>query len=97
MQTAVGALNQANIQALIFPNKITQSFYETSPVRLNYQRCRRHAALGQRPGRCANQTGRQLTWIAKVTMPMFVLMCLAIALIYLFPAIVTWLPQQVSR
>jgi TRAP-type C4-dicarboxylate transport system permease large subunit len=30
-------------------------------------------------------------------MPMFVLMCLAIALIYLFPAIVTWLPQQVSR
>ena len=39
-------------------------------------------------------TGRQLTWIAKVTMPMFFLMCVAVALIYVFPAIVTWLPQQ---
>ncbi len=42
-------------------------------------------------------TGRQLPWIAKVTMPMFILMCVAIALIYLFPAVVTWLPQQMSR
>ncbi len=42
-------------------------------------------------------TGRQLTWIAKVTMPMFFLMCVAIGLIYLFPAVVTWLPQQMSR
>ena len=39
-------------------------------------------------------TGRDLTWIAKVTLPMFFLMCLAIALIYIFPGIVTWLPQQ---
>jgi tripartite ATP-independent transporter DctM subunit len=42
-------------------------------------------------------TGRQLTWIARVTAPMFGLMCLAIALIYIFPGIVTWLPQQMSR
>ncbi len=42
-------------------------------------------------------TGRQLTWIAKVTMPMFLLMCVAVALIYLVPGIVTWLPQQMSR
>ena len=41
-------------------------------------------------------TGRQLPWIAKVTFPMFALMCLAVTLIYVFPAIVTWLPQQMS-
>ncbi len=42
-------------------------------------------------------TGRQLTWIAKVTMPMFFLMCAAVAIIYIFPGIVTWLPQQMSK
>jgi tripartite ATP-independent transporter DctM subunit len=42
-------------------------------------------------------TGRQLTWIAKVTMPMFFLMSVAVALIYIFPGIVTWLPQQMMR
>ena len=42
-------------------------------------------------------TGRQLTWIARVTMPMFFLMCVAVAIIYIFPAIVTWLPQQMGR
>ncbi|MDP2770533.1 MAG: TRAP transporter large permease subunit [Giesbergeria sp.] len=41
-------------------------------------------------------TGRQLPWIARVTLPMFLLMCAAVALIYVFPAIVTWLPQQMS-
>ncbi len=41
-------------------------------------------------------TGRQLPWIAKVTLPMFLLMCAAVALIYVFPAIVTWLPQQMA-
>ena len=39
-------------------------------------------------------TGRDLPWISRVTLPMFLLMCCAIALIYLFPGIVTWLPQQ---
>ena len=42
-------------------------------------------------------TGRQLTWIAKVTMPMFMLMCVAVALIYIFPGIVTWLPQKMAN
>jgi tripartite ATP-independent transporter DctM subunit len=42
-------------------------------------------------------TGRQLTWIAKVTMPMFWLMCVAVALIYVFPEIVTWLPQKMAN
>lgn len=41
-------------------------------------------------------TGRQLTWIARVTMPMFFLMCAAVTLIYVFPGIVTWLPQQMG-
>jgi tripartite ATP-independent transporter DctM subunit len=42
-------------------------------------------------------TGRELPWIAKVTLPMFFLMCAAVALVYVFPGIVTWLPQQMSR
>jgi C4-dicarboxylate transporter DctM subunit len=42
-------------------------------------------------------TGRQLTWIAKVTIPMFFLMCVAVALIYVFPGIVTWLPQKMAN
>lgn len=42
-------------------------------------------------------TGRDLGWIAKVTIPMFLLMCVAIAIIYVFPGIVTWLPQQMMR
>jgi tripartite ATP-independent transporter DctM subunit len=39
-------------------------------------------------------TGRQLTWIAKVTLPMFLMMVIGVALIYAFPQIVTWLPKQ---
>ncbi len=42
-------------------------------------------------------TGRELTWIAKVTMPMFILMCAGVMLIYLVPGIVTWLPQQMMK
>jgi C4-dicarboxylate transporter, DctM subunit len=42
-------------------------------------------------------TGKELTWIAKVTLPMFALMCVAVALVYVFPGIVTWLPQQMSQ
>ena len=41
-------------------------------------------------------TGRQLPWIAKVALPMFLLMCGAVALIYVFPGIVTWLPTQMK-
>ncbi|WP_225784994.1 TRAP transporter large permease [Xenophilus sp. Marseille-Q4582] len=41
--------------------------------------------------------GRELPWIAKVAAPMFLLMCLAVLLIYLFPGLVTWLPQQMMN
>ena len=41
-------------------------------------------------------TGRELPWIAKVAMPMFFLMCFAVVLLYVFPGIVTWLPQQMT-
>ena len=39
-------------------------------------------------------TGRQLTWVAKATLPMFFMMVLGVVLIYAFPEIVTWLPKQ---
>jgi C4-dicarboxylate transporter, DctM subunit len=39
-------------------------------------------------------TGREIGWIAKVTLPFFFLMIAAVALIYYVPGIVTWLPQQ---
>ena len=39
-------------------------------------------------------TGKQLTYIARVSMPMFFLMTLAVLLIYFVPGIVTWLPTQ---
>ena len=41
-------------------------------------------------------TGKQLPWIARVAAPMFLLMCAAVTLIYVFPGIVTWLPQQMT-
>nr|WP_145546113.1 TRAP transporter large permease subunit [Variovorax boronicumulans] len=39
-------------------------------------------------------TGKELPWIAKVSVPMFALMCLAVLLLYVFPGLVTWLPQK---
>ena len=41
-------------------------------------------------------TGRQITWIARQAMPSFLLMCLAVLLIWFFPGLVTWLPQQMK-
>jgi C4-dicarboxylate transporter, DctM subunit len=41
-------------------------------------------------------TQRELTYIAKVTLPMFFLMVVAVFLIYAFPAIVTYLPGQMK-
>ncbi|HET9762235.1 MAG TPA: TRAP transporter large permease subunit [Casimicrobiaceae bacterium] len=41
-------------------------------------------------------TGRQITWIARHALPMFVLMCIAVLLIWRFPTIVTLLPQQMK-
>jgi C4-dicarboxylate transporter DctM subunit len=42
-------------------------------------------------------TGRQLIWIARVTMPAFLPMCATAPLIYVFPGIVTRLPQPMSK
>jgi TRAP-type C4-dicarboxylate transport system permease large subunit len=39
-------------------------------------------------------TKREITWIAKVSMPLFFLMVAAVALIFFFPALVTWLPAH---
>jgi tripartite ATP-independent transporter DctM subunit len=39
-------------------------------------------------------TRREIGWIAKVTLPFFFLMVAAVGLIYLFPQLVTFLPQQ---
>lgn len=39
-------------------------------------------------------TGRELTWIARVTLPMFVMMIIGVGLIYALPGIVTWLPTK---
>ena len=41
-------------------------------------------------------TGRQLPYIARVTLPMFFLMVVAVILLYLFPELITWLPQQMK-
>ncbi|WP_353234166.1 TRAP transporter large permease subunit [Diaphorobacter ruginosibacter] len=41
-------------------------------------------------------TGKELPWIARVALPMFLLMCVAVALIYVFPEIVTWLPEKMT-
>jgi C4-dicarboxylate transporter, DctM subunit len=42
-------------------------------------------------------TQRDIGWIAKVTLPFFFVMCLAVTLIYVFPQIVTFLPQQMKN
>jgi len=39
-------------------------------------------------------TGRQITWIAWHTMPLFLLMCVAVALVTVFPDIATFLPDR---
>ncbi len=42
-------------------------------------------------------TGRQITEIARYTLPYFFLMSLAVTITYWFPGIVTWLPAQMVR
>jgi C4-dicarboxylate transporter DctM subunit len=39
-------------------------------------------------------TGKSLGWIARVTLPMFLLMVVAVLLLWAFPGIATWLPGQ---
>ena len=42
-------------------------------------------------------TKRQLPWIARATLPMFVLMVAAVILIYFVPGLVTWMPGLMVR
>jgi tripartite ATP-independent transporter DctM subunit len=42
-------------------------------------------------------TQREIGWLARVTLPFFFVMVAAVALIYLFPQIVTFLPEQMRR
>jgi C4-dicarboxylate transporter DctM subunit len=39
-------------------------------------------------------TGREITWIARVTMPFFFLMCGMVLLLWFVPQIATWLPRH---
>jgi tripartite ATP-independent transporter DctM subunit len=39
-------------------------------------------------------TGREITWIARVTMPFFFLMCAMVLLLWFFPQIAVWLPAK---
>ena len=39
-------------------------------------------------------TGKEITWIARVTMPFFFLMCLMVLLLWFFPGIATWMPSK---
>ena len=41
-------------------------------------------------------TNRQITWIARHTLPMFVLMCVAVLAIWFFPSLVTLLPKHMK-
>ncbi|MEO9135269.1 MAG: TRAP transporter large permease subunit [Casimicrobiaceae bacterium] len=41
-------------------------------------------------------TNRQITWIARHTLPMFFLMCVAVLAIWFFPSLVTLLPQHMK-
>ena len=41
-------------------------------------------------------TGKQIGWIAQQAAPMFALMGVAVLLIWFFPGLVTWLPQQMK-
>lgn len=39
-------------------------------------------------------TGKEITYIARVTLPFFFLMCAMVLLLWYFPQIATWLPRQ---
>ncbi|WP_396269543.1 TRAP transporter large permease [Ideonella sp.] len=41
-------------------------------------------------------TGRNIAWLARQAFPMFLLMILAVLLIYFMPGLITWLPQQMQ-
>ncbi len=42
-------------------------------------------------------TGRSILYVARVTLPFFIMMAVAVTLVWLFPEIATWLPSQMSN
>jgi TRAP-type C4-dicarboxylate transport system permease large subunit len=42
-------------------------------------------------------THRDIAWIARVAFPFFLLMLAAVALLYFFPGLVSWLPSHMIR
>jgi len=42
-------------------------------------------------------TKKDITWIARHALPMFILMIVAVMLIYFVPELVTWLPRQMKQ
>jgi len=41
-------------------------------------------------------TGKQITWIARHTIPMFLLMVVAVLMIWFWPDLITFLPRQMK-
>jgi TRAP-type C4-dicarboxylate transport system permease large subunit len=41
-------------------------------------------------------TGKQITWIARHTIPMFLLMVIAVLMIWYWPDLITFLPRQMK-
>lgn len=39
-------------------------------------------------------TGKAMPWIARITLPFFLLMCVMALLLWFFPQIATWLPSN---
>ncbi len=42
-------------------------------------------------------TGHEMPYIARAALPMFLLLCLAVALVVAFPELATWLPEQMRQ
>ena len=41
-------------------------------------------------------TNRQITWIARQALPMFGLMCVAVAMVWVWPSLILWLPAHMK-
>ncbi|MGZ5584577.1 MAG: TRAP transporter large permease [Usitatibacter sp.] len=50
--------------------------------------------VGFNPFVLQGMTKKEITWIARASLPLFFLMVAAVALIYFFPGLVTWLPGR---
>jgi len=41
-------------------------------------------------------TGREISYVARVAAPMFIMMVMAVLVLYAFPDIATWLPRNMK-